>query len=133
MQEPLPGSPLYNQESGSDSSILDCSELDEYNSSSGDSPLPKWDASGEAENEFDKGSVEKLKNKGASEGFNVEFIFLPNKSKKGLHQVFVKLTFNGTNKLAPVVTHGSGETEHIAKCRGADRALKHLEIIMSLP
>lgn len=135
MRDHLSVSLSYNQESNSDSSILDGSDLEEYNSSSSDSPHPDMDISSDADDSFDNQSMAILESRSSREGFRIEYISLPSKSKKGLYQVFVKLEFikSGGIDRPPVVTHGSGETENIACHKGAARALKHLEIMMSLP
>lgn len=120
--------PSYNQESSSDSSILDCSDVEEYNSS--DSTSHNLDA--EDRNIYNIESMEKLQERSEIEGFDIKHIELPAKSKKNLYQVFLKLTFKD-KKSYTIVTFGSGETVNIALKEGAGRALQHLDVMKSLP
>ena len=124
--------------SSSSREILDDSDLEAYSSSDSDSPSPagKLDLSSEDNDDlkYDELSQEKLSSCSGKYGFKVEYIELPNKSLKGRYQVFVKLTFKeNTNKdRHPIVTHGTGETRMIAKCKAAERAQKHLELMLSM-
>ena len=79
----------------------------------------------------DELSQQKLESCREKNGYDIDYILLPNKSYRGLYQVFVKLTFADKQK-HPIVTHGSGETLNVAKCRGATRALEHLDLMFSV-
>ena len=112
--------------------------MEGYSSSGSDSSLQpsKLDLSTEVTDDFkyDDLSEQKLESCKEKHGFKVEYIPLPNKSLKGQHQVFVKLTFNGLSDKQnhPIVTHGSGETSNIARGKAAERALKHLDLMLSV-
>ena len=126
----------------SSSEILDNSDLEEYDSStSSDSPSPaqKLNLSAEETDDmkYDELSEHKLEScsYSARDRFTIEYIQMPSKSLRGLYQVFVKLTFtaNKGKQNHPIVTHGTGETLKIAKARAAERALKHLDLMLSVP
>ena len=119
----------------SSSTILNDSDLEGYDSSGSDSSshVPKLDLSTEMtdDSKYDELSPQKLESCREKNCYDIEYIQLPNKSYKGLFQVFVKLTFADKQK-HPIVTHGSGETPNVAKCRGAKRALEHLDLMLSV-
>ena len=127
--------PSRNSNVKSSSTILNDSDLEGYDSSGSDSssPVTKLDLSTEMtdDSSYDELSQQKLESCREKNGYVIEYISLPNKSFKGLYQVFVKLTFADKQK-HPIVTHGSGETLNVAKCRGAERALQHLDLMLSV-
>ena len=134
LQNPTSQTSRYDKPNLS-SDILGDSDLEGYDSSDSDSPssVQKMDLSTEMaeDSSYDELSEHKLRSSSEKNGYVIEFIPLPNKSCKGLHQVFVKLTFADKQKY-PIVTHGSGESLGIAKCRAAERALKHLDLMLSV-
>ena len=114
--------------SSPESSFFD-SDLEDYPSSASDSPL---DNTTEVEDiKFNELSLTELKSKSTVQKFNYEFFKLPDQSKKGLYQVFLKLTFTENCQKPPIVTVGSGETEHIAQSKAADRVLQCLNIMIN--
>ncbi len=123
----------------SSSEILDNSDLEDYDSSSSDSPslAQKLDLSAVETDDlkYDEDSEKNLQCSSKKHGFTIEYIPLPSKSLRGLYQVFVKLTFtaNKGKQNHPIVTHGTGETLKIARARAAERALKHLDLMLSVP
>lgn len=122
------------------SEVLSDSDLEDFIfTSNTDSPSParQLDFATEVTEEYkyDNLSQEKLESCSLRDGFSVEYIELPNKSRgKGQYQVFAKLTFteNNDKERYPIVTHGSGETREIAKHRAAERARNHLELLFSV-
>lgn len=84
---------------------------------------------------YDDLSQHKLQSVGEKNGFRIDYIQMPSKSRKGCYQVFVKLLFMAEKRgkeIAPIVTHGTGESLEIAKCRAAERALQHLDLMLSV-
>ncbi|XP_046850639.1 RISC-loading complex subunit tarbp2-like isoform X2 [Xenia sp. Carnegie-2017] len=117
--------------------ILNDSDLEDYNSSGSEistlSSEPNVTNACKDNLLYDNYSIIKLESLRNSQHFKSEFIPLPSKSKKGFHQVFLKLTFDSGQVNYPIVTHGSGETEQIAKSRAAERAYQHLQLLMKVP
>ncbi|XP_028393597.1 RISC-loading complex subunit tarbp2-like [Dendronephthya gigantea] len=116
---------------------LNESDLESSSSDSEQSLSPlKLDFSTETRDlKYDNLSQDKLQSISKKEGFTIEYIRLPSKSKKGCYQVFVKLLFMAEREgeeMPPIVTHGTGNTLEIAKCKAAERACQHLEWMLSV-
>ncbi|CAB4021155.1 Hypothetical predicted protein [Paramuricea clavata] len=134
MSQPSP----YSNHSNSSPEILNDSDLEDYNTNDSDSAslAGKLDFSTESTDDlkYDELAEQKLESCSEKDGFDIEYINMPNKSLKGCYQVFVKLKFtrNKDRGKNPIVTHGTGETLEIAKQRAAERARKHLELMLSV-